>query len=441
VSPRLSPPLGSALLLVVGALSCGRSGTAVVTPTPAAVPGTDPCALVAAPGPEPDTLSVALTGDVDPRNAPSARTPAERFVFRQLYESLIRVDCTEKPEPGLASSWRAGESGRVWVFTIRAGATFWDGSAVTAADVVRAWNSRPEGMVGGVTAQAEGAQQVAVHLVRATSEVPLALADPRWAVTKPGADDGWPLGTGPYRVDTAGGRLELLPVEGRGPVVEVRSRRSVDMRDQLDAGVDVLVTAEPATLSYAADRPDLTTIPLPWDSTYVLLGQGRIVLPDTMRMGLARDAVRVDARPAAGPFWWMDESACDIASLAAGTGPFQPSQPMWVTVRGDTPARDLAERLVALGRTGVGPDAVIRAVSLDTGTFATSLGAGRAAGFILAVPRQPPDRCAALRDLLDRATWASNALIVPLIDTRRHVVVRRGAQAFDVDWDGTLRLR
>ncbi len=28
-----------------------------------------------------------------------------------------------------------------------------------------------------------------------------------------------------------------------------------------------------------------------------------------------------------------------------------------------------------------------------------------------------------------------------LVDTRRHVVVRRGATAFTVDWDGTLRVR
>lgn len=411
----------------------------------------DRCALTGNPGSLPDTLRVALTGAVDAGHAPVARNAAERFVFRQLYETLIRLDCMGEPRAGLASSWSEAEAGRVWDFTLRPDARFWDGTPVTAADVVAAWGGRAaEGglLPAGMTVSAPSVRTVRVNLATAARTVPHVLADPAWVVTKVTGGDPWPTGTGRFRADTGGGLVILVAPAGEEPVLALRSRVAGDMRDLLDAGVDVLVTAEPAALGYAAERPDLATEPLPWDSTYVLLSQTAIAVPDSLRPGLARDAVRVDARPAAGPFWWMNrgEQTCAVSSReiippVPPSAPFPPVGPIWIALQGDGPARDLSERLAALGRGRLGGDGVARAVTMAPDSFAAALWGGRFAGYVLPVPRRPPDPCRALRDLVRRAPWLARAVIVPLVDTRRHVVIRRGAAALTVDWDGTLRLR
>jgi hypothetical protein len=427
------------VLLCLGAACCGRPAARLAAPAPTPPGGGDACALSTIAGQVPETLSVALTGTIDPQDAPLARNAAERFAFRQLYETLVRIDCRGQPQPGLAGSWTSAEAGHEWTLTLRPDARFWDGLRVTASDVAAAWNG-PSRLPAGMTVEARGDRELSVRIAIATAAVPRMLADPTWAVTKQVPGDAWLMGTGPFRPDTAGGHLTLVPLVGAKPAVEVRSRVVGDMRDLLDAGVDLLVTAEPAPLSYAADRTDLTAVPLPWDSTYVLLAQGRITIGDSVRVGLAHDAVRVDAKPAGGPFWWADAAGCDIQPPPGlGSGPFQPVLPVWVVAGGDGPARDLTDRLVALGLTG--GDTAVRAMTLPPTAFAAALQSGRFAGYVLAVPSHPLDPCRALRALVGRAPWLPGAVIVALVETRRHVVVRRGAGAFTVDWDGTLRLR
>src|SRR5262245_51880483 len=77
-------------------------------PSPVASPPevvTHPCALIGEPG-EP-LATVALTDRVNPANAPRPSNDSERLLFRQLYESLVRVDCEGRVMPALAASWRA----------------------------------------------------------------------------------------------------------------------------------------------------------------------------------------------------------------------------------------------------------------------------------------------------------------------------------------------
>ena len=110
-------PLG--LLLGASALSC----TPQSRPTPAQPPrptaAIDACALSTDSAPMPDTLTLALSGSVDPAHAPVPVIDAERMAFRQLYETLVRLDCAGVPQPALAASWTSGESGRRWTFTLR----------------------------------------------------------------------------------------------------------------------------------------------------------------------------------------------------------------------------------------------------------------------------------------------------------------------------------
>ena len=65
-----------------------------------------------------------------------ARTVDELLVADQLFDSLAAYDPTTlEPVPSLASSWTASDDQLHWDFTLRSGATFSDGSPITAADV------------------------------------------------------------------------------------------------------------------------------------------------------------------------------------------------------------------------------------------------------------------------------------------------------------------
>ncbi|HEY7686416.1 MAG TPA: ABC transporter substrate-binding protein, partial [Gemmatimonadales bacterium] len=250
---RLPLRWGSALALGLGTTFC-HPAARVTPPTPATT--LDACALSGTDSTwVPDTLVIGVPGAVDPAHAPIPGSDAERTVFRQLYETLIRIDCTGQARPGLANSWSASESGMRWTFTLRDGATFWDGSTVTAADVIASWQSSVLAEPQGFEAVALGEQVIGVRLREPTTTVPLVFADPGMAVTRSVPDQDWPAGTGTYSAGTSAGRVIVTPLRGGQPVLVLRSSGAGDARDLLDAGVDLLVTDDPAALSYAADRP------------------------------------------------------------------------------------------------------------------------------------------------------------------------------------------
>jgi len=409
-------------------------------PPPAPAPVVDPCALDLGSGPTADTLTIAASGAIDPARAPAARTDAERILFRQLYEPLIEMTCDAVVRPGLASAWRASDSGRTWVFTLRRDARFWDGVPVTAADVLVAWRAQDTAAVlapwAGSVAQAVSAPDESTLVVRldtAYAAVPPAFADPGLAVAKRVAGLPAPLGTAPYWLDAAAWDRTASPLPDRpGPARPVLVIRPIvaDARDALDAGADAVVTDDPATVAYAAARSDLTSIPLPWDRTYVLLRPWRGgAAPDGA--ALAQDAVQVEARAAALPLWWRDGAACDDRRFD-----LLPDQPPAVTsaigyLRGDVVARGLAERLVAVGGDRQ------RAVAFGPSELAALLRAGGSEA-VLALPRASLDPCLAVRRL--RARWPAGD-VLPLVDVRRRVIVRRPVSGVYLDWDGVPRWR
>ncbi|MEM8587762.1 MAG: ABC transporter substrate-binding protein [Pseudomonadota bacterium] len=71
-------------------------------------------------------------GTLDPR---VMRDTTAYRVANLLYDGLVELSPTLEATPGLAESWENPEP-TVWVFTLRDGATFHDGTPVTAADVV-----------------------------------------------------------------------------------------------------------------------------------------------------------------------------------------------------------------------------------------------------------------------------------------------------------------
>ena len=57
-----------------------------------------------------------------------------------MYESLVRLDNDFQPNPHLAESWEPNDDASTWVFRLRQGVEFHDGSPMTANDVV--WSLR-----------------------------------------------------------------------------------------------------------------------------------------------------------------------------------------------------------------------------------------------------------------------------------------------------------
>jgi hypothetical protein len=232
-------------------------------------------------------------------------------------------------------------------------------------------------------------------------------------------------------------------------VVTETPGQGTDLRDVLDRGLpatgaprpDVVVTRDPSVLAYAASSADYFTAIVPYNRTYLLVvADSTSAIPsEAERNALARDAVTADARGALQPFAWLTDSSC-VAPL-----PVSPATPRPVVAyaAGDAIARQLAERIVALAGGGTRPAwlpaglaqgaQVPRVAPVVADSIAGALATGRAAAAILALPRDPRTRCGTPNAPLTRRG-------VPLVDSRAHVIVRRGSgAAFTVGVDGTLR--
>jgi hypothetical protein len=440
-------------------------------PPPAATPEAPPieadddCAVLAEPGEPIET--VAIRDRIDPAHAPRPTNESERLLFRQVYETLVRVDCRGRVKPGLAASWRLDADGRTWLLTLREDARFSDGTPVTAADVRAGWTGRANGSddllppVGRLVQAIVPVDDRVLTVLprRHRPDVPIALTHPDLAIARPVVGSPWPLGTRADRSAAAANppagtaHAEITITRDAGPVLRfVPAPR--DPRDLLDAGVDLLLTRDPATLDYAATLPQVRSVPLEWRRTHVLVTPGRSPAAPSLsaqgRQVLADDAVRGEARGAAEPFWWQSREECDLPP-ARPVDPAVPA-PRVVYDAGDAAARDLAERLVGLGRVSSPAAAALlevllperarrvglRAAGLTGDALAVARRHGADAAFIMAFDRGSVDPCRDIAAAMDAAPWLDPGSIVPLVDTRLKAIVRRGRSGLTADGDGTL---
>jgi hypothetical protein len=325
-------------------------------------------------------------------------------------QPLIRLDCLGGARPAAAVSWSPDASRHSWTFVLAPSAL-----GTTAAAAAAEWRTRPGAattlrMSGVASVVPLDDRRLVVTLDRPSDSVPALFADPSLGLV---TDSLAPTGTRFVARRPAGG----------------------DPRDALDAGADILRTGDPAVLDYARRRSEFTIHPLPWSRTYVLVVPPEGEVPDDLipadsaafRVGLARDAVRAEARGAEPPFWWDDIRPCP--ALDAPPAPREPlGTDLVAYAREDPIARALAERVVALA------DDRTRATSaLPADRMAQALHAGLAWAYVVAVPRTALVPC---REL---ARWPAGSAVIPLIDTRASAIVRRGVPRLSVEFDGTLR--
>ncbi|MER7954655.1 ABC transporter substrate-binding protein [Streptomyces sp. NPDC096030] len=192
-----------------GATGSGSGGGAAytVTPTSPAAKGTIG-ALTWSLYAEPYTLDYALAYDYPPNT-----------VLANVCEQLLRVTPDLKIEPGLAVKY-ANPDPKTWVYTLRPGVTFHDGTTMTADDVVASLKRHMDPATGSPWASAfrnvtsitsSGPLEVTIRLSRPDVLLnELMAASPGTVesaafLAKAGKDYGGPQGkvncTGPYALD------------------------------------------------------------------------------------------------------------------------------------------------------------------------------------------------------------------------------------------------
>jgi len=284
----------------------------------------------------------------------------------------------------------------------------------TAGALAAAWRDDPAAAstlrYAGVTAVLPlDDQRVVVELARPTAELPLVFGD------------------------------RSLGVPRQAPVtLAAMSLGSNDLRDAIDRGPDFVQASDPAVLDYARRRNELSETALPWSRAYVVLlppgAQVKSLIPsDTaaFRASLADDAVSAvaeDTRPGTGPSWWSETAQCPSRS---GPRPVQPAPGLIAYRSDDRVAQALAERLVALAASGPAGDLRARALAPDS--FRAALRLGAALAFVVSVPLDVSVPC---RELAD---WPARPTVLPLIDTRARLFIRRGTPPLAVERDGAVR--
>jgi hypothetical protein len=430
----------SRLLLAVLFVGC-RTGAAPGTAPPQAA------ACILADDTARSSISFALSEPVDPAHAPVPANAAEGIVFRQLYETLLTLDCDGRIVAGLAESWAATEGGRVWEFRLRANATFWDGQPVTASAVQDSWNAHA-GARNSVTTVLD-ARRLRVQFFEDTVDASL-FAHPAFAVARRDMPAGWRIGSGLFRPDLQDD-VRVIAIRRRDARAEMpasivfQAVSGSDLRRSLDGRVAALISDHRAVLDYARALPGYTSVPLPWSQTYALASHAAGVAPPADALAaLARDAVPGDARATNAAVACLPQPPASTSAL-----PFAPSI---IYARDDAAARGIAERIVALSwpvarapewlrsllPPNYGTAGVPIARGIDRAAVVDSLRTRRALAYVVSLPRDARASCDGDAPIA-RALLDSRLSVTPLVDTRAYLIHRSGLGRVAVDGDGVIR--
>ena len=144
--------------------------------------------------------------------------PASKGRFWQVTEKtmsrLVRPGESGEPEPNLATEWSANETATEWIFKLREGVRFHDGSDFDAADVVHSLEhvrdpefDSPAASVIAMVDAIEAVDRLTVKMTLSApyADLPLQLMDYRIRMIPEGSADTIAttgIGTGPFVLDT-----------------------------------------------------------------------------------------------------------------------------------------------------------------------------------------------------------------------------------------------
>lgn len=189
-----------------------------------------------------------------------------RALFSLLYESLFSISTQFRAEPVLCESYRMIDEGRTYVFTLVEGATFSDGTPLTAEDVeasIQAARSSSYykfrlSRISYYTTQEDGT--LLIQVSTPYENLPLILDIP--VVKKESVSEAYPVGTGPYKLQ--GDRLvrnrhwkqTQEPVLDRDTIELSACGSTGELRDNFEFGSTDLVYCDPnnaASVGYRCD--------------------------------------------------------------------------------------------------------------------------------------------------------------------------------------------
>lgn len=422
----------------------------------AMTPTREGCGVLEGPSAPGGHFVFTLTDPVLPSHAPIAHNGSERVVFAQLYETLVQVDCAGQTKPGLAESWTAEEGDTVWIFTLREGARFWDGTRITPDDARRSLSANLAQAVNVLDAR-----RVAVHLTEPDARFPKLLAHPSTAVsvTRPGWT--WPIGSGPCRLRASDPAplpdLTCLPNLNHPAApawksLTFRVTPDTDPRDLVVTDMDLTLIRDMDEVEFFNDAPGFRSVPLPWNRLYLLvcppdmnsLGADRWIMA-AAKMDVGRDVTAISARP------WREivfpaggQDRCpELRGPAAGTESARLDwnleaknldQDVLAYPGNDSGAREMARRLGALaGRPA-------RTVALPNDSIEFTMQWQMAGAFILPLEQAYPTGCLQMAALWGKASWlkeASGDLVRPLGLGRSWLVVHGSLSGIELAFDGT----
>jgi len=170
----------------------------------------DGTAKGAGPGESSQELVVGIGTDVSSWHLNMFAAGDARFVWSQVYETLVRLDPDLNVIPGLAESWETPDDGRTWIFHLRENVTFHDGSPFDADSVVFSYSNQSY-VRQAVLKPVQSVETLDAHTVKFVLEKPMPLpfylTHVAWPVMGPGCLDAEgnfvkPVGTGPFMFET-----------------------------------------------------------------------------------------------------------------------------------------------------------------------------------------------------------------------------------------------
>lgn len=142
-----------------------------------------------------------------------------RFVWAQIYETLVRLDENLNMVPGLAESWESEEDGKIWTFNLRQDIKFHDGTPFNA-DAVKFSYGDNAYVTKVKTLPLENVEVVDDYTVKFTCAKPIPLptylTHVAWPIVSPSSVNSageftQPIGTGPFKyVNYAKGQEVVL---------------------------------------------------------------------------------------------------------------------------------------------------------------------------------------------------------------------------------------
>lgn len=198
----------------------------------------------------------------DTLNPYSCSTEANRLLCGLMYEPLVDLDAEFRPGPGISSEWVMEDGGKSFLFRLRSGVRFSDGSALSGWDVIYSINRAMEstsvyaGRLSVIREVSLAEDGVRITLYAKRSELPCLLDIP---IVKEGtAYRDVPEGTGPYvwKRDETGARLVVNALSPRAKELPFESIAlgafsQEDLPAALTSGRLDLLTSEPGVISQA----------------------------------------------------------------------------------------------------------------------------------------------------------------------------------------------